>query len=102
VATVDAPLKGIEAKFKVKIRAIQDAMMMMGDPEPIFGPSKAVESLLELLAKANLPHNRAKSSASALRMVPLTTRHTGSSLTKRRASAVAGLTCGTRKRVKSF
>jgi hypothetical protein len=33
VATIDAPLKGIEAKFKVEIRAIQDDMTMMGDPE---------------------------------------------------------------------
>ena len=46
MATIDAPLKGIEAKFKVKIRAIQDDITMMGDPEQIFGPDKALESLL--------------------------------------------------------
>jgi hypothetical protein len=51
VATIDAPLKGIEAKFKVEIHAIQDNMTMMGDPEQIFGPGKALESLPELLAK---------------------------------------------------
>jgi hypothetical protein len=33
VATTDAPLKGIEAKFKVEIHAIQNDMAMMGDPE---------------------------------------------------------------------
>jgi hypothetical protein len=59
VATIDAPLKGIKAKYKVGIRAIQDDMTMMGDPEQIFGPGKALESLLELLAKVNLSPNRA-------------------------------------------
>jgi hypothetical protein len=60
VATIDAPLKGIEEKFNVKIRAIQNDMTMMGDPEQIFGPGKALESLLELLAKVNLSPNRVK------------------------------------------
>jgi hypothetical protein len=60
VATIDAPLKGIEAKFNVEIRAIQDGMTMMGDPEQIFGPGKALESLLELLAKVNHSPNRVK------------------------------------------
>jgi hypothetical protein len=60
VATIDAPLKGIEAKFKEKIRDIQDSMTMMGDPEQIFGPGRALESLLKLLAKVNLSPNRAK------------------------------------------
>ena len=44
-------------KFKVEIRAIQDDMTMMGDPEQIFGPDKALESLLELWAKVNLSPN---------------------------------------------
>jgi hypothetical protein len=60
VATIDASLKGTEAKFKVEIRAIQDDMTMMGEPEQIFGPGKALESLLELLAKVNLSPNRVK------------------------------------------
>jgi len=60
VATIDAPLKGIEVKFKVEICAIQDDMTMMGDPEQIFGPGKALESLLGLLAKVYLWPNRAK------------------------------------------
>jgi hypothetical protein len=38
VATIDAPIKGLKAKFKVEIRAIQDDMTMMGDPEQIFTP----------------------------------------------------------------
>jgi hypothetical protein len=33
---------------------------MMGDPEQIFGPGEALESLLELLAKLNLSSNRVK------------------------------------------
>jgi hypothetical protein len=60
VAMIDAPLKGILEKFKVKIRAIQDDMTMMGDPEQTFGRDKALESLLELLAKVNLSPSRAK------------------------------------------
>jgi hypothetical protein len=60
VATIDAPLKGIEAKFKVEIRAIQDDITMMSDPEQIFGPGKAMKSLLELLVKVNLSSSRAK------------------------------------------
>jgi hypothetical protein len=60
VATIDAPLKGIEAKFKVEIRAILDDMVVMGDPEQIFGPGRALESLLKLLAKVNLSPNSAK------------------------------------------
>jgi hypothetical protein len=60
VATIDASLKGIEAKFKVEIRAIQNDMTLMGDPEQIFGPGEALESLLQLLAKLNLSPNRAK------------------------------------------
>jgi hypothetical protein len=59
VATIDAPLKGIEAKFKVEIRAIQDDITMMSDPEQIFGPGKAMKSLLELLVKVNLSSSRA-------------------------------------------
>jgi hypothetical protein len=59
VATIDAPLKGIEAKFKVEIRAIQDDMTMMGDPEQISDPGKGLESLFELLAKMILSLNRA-------------------------------------------
>jgi hypothetical protein len=59
-AAIEAPLKGIEAKFNVEIRAIQDNMTMMGDPEQIFGPGEALESLLGLLAKVNLSPNRAK------------------------------------------
>jgi hypothetical protein len=35
-------------------------MTMMGDVEQIFGPVKALESLLELLAKVNLSPNRVK------------------------------------------
>ena len=35
-------------------------MTMMGDPEQIFGPDEALESLLELLAKVNLSPNRVK------------------------------------------
>jgi hypothetical protein len=61
VATIDAPLKGIEVKFKVEIHAIQDDMTMIGDPERIFGPGKALESLLELLAKMNLSPSRVNS-----------------------------------------
>jgi hypothetical protein len=57
---IDAPLKCIEEKFKVEIRAIQDDMAMMGDPEQIFGPGNALESLLELLAKVNFSPNRVK------------------------------------------
>jgi hypothetical protein len=60
VATIDAPLKGIEAKFKVEIRAIQDDMTMIGEPEQIFSPGCALESLIELLAKVSLSPNRAK------------------------------------------
>ena len=60
VATIDAPLKSIEAKFEVEIRAIRDDMMMMGDPKQISGPGKAFESLFELFAKVNLSPNRAK------------------------------------------
>jgi hypothetical protein len=46
--------------FKVEIRAIQDDMAMMGGPKQIFGPGKALESLLELLAKVSFSPNRAK------------------------------------------
>jgi hypothetical protein len=60
VGTIDAPLKGIEEKFNVEIRAIQDDMAMMGDPEQIFSPGMALESLLELLANVNLSANRVK------------------------------------------
>jgi hypothetical protein len=48
VTTINAPPKGIEDKFKVEIRALQDDMTMMGDPEQIFGPGRALESLLKL------------------------------------------------------
>jgi hypothetical protein len=52
--------QGHLGEIQVEIRAIQDDMTMMGDPEQIFGPGKALESLLELLAKVNLSPSRAK------------------------------------------
>jgi hypothetical protein len=92
VATIDAALKGIESKFGVEIRAIQDDMTIMGDPDTIFGPGMALESLLELLDKVGLKPNKSKFSASA----PRTTLWR----TPRTISSPKRSTCGTQRRVR--
>ena len=51
---INSALKGIEALVSTEILAIRDDMTLMGDPVDIFGPGKAMESSLALLAKADL------------------------------------------------
>ena len=59
-ATINMAMKGIESQFKVEIRAIQDDMTLVGDPDRIFGEGKALKALLELLRKVGLEPNKAK------------------------------------------
>jgi hypothetical protein len=40
-ATIGPAIRGIEAKFGVEIRAIQDNMTIIGDPDIFFGPNGA-------------------------------------------------------------
>jgi hypothetical protein len=62
---------GIEAKFGVKIRAIQDNMTIIGDPGKVFGPNGALESLLALRLRRLASSQRDPSfNASERRMPP--------------------------------
>ena len=59
-ATINMAMKGTEAKFDVEIRAMQDDVALVGDPDQIFSEGKALEVLLELLQKVGLEPNKIK------------------------------------------
>ena len=58
---INDALKSTERDHDVEVRAQQDDISVFGDPAEIFGPGKALETILEKLGKVGLEPNKKKS-----------------------------------------
>ena len=57
---INDALKSTERDHDVEVRAQQDDISIFGDPAEIFGPGKALETILEKLGKVGLEPNKKK------------------------------------------
>ena len=58
---INDALKSTERDHRAEVRAQQDDISIFGDPAEIFGPGKALETILVELGKADLELNKKKS-----------------------------------------
>ena len=57
---INDALKSTERDHDVEVRAQQDDISIFGDPAEIFGPGKALETILEKPGKVGLEPNKKK------------------------------------------